>query len=76
MALTITSVTRDGGAACNHVTIVVSQEGTSRTFKTSFGEIDAMFTEMSTVEQLKMLVCLWAKYRRTLGRSVVAVDIA
>jgi hypothetical protein len=76
MALSITSITRKNGASCNHVTVVVDDEGVSRTFHASFQEIDDLLAEQTVVEQKKMLVFLWAKYRRAMGRTVLGVEVA
>jgi len=78
MAITITAVTRDGGSNCQHVTITVNDEGSTRTVKTSYGEIDAFLDERfdSPQEMKKALVLLWARYRRAQGRAVVNVGIA
>jgi len=76
MALSITSITRKNGPACDHVTVVVNDEGTSRTFHSAFGEIDDLNSHLSAVEQKRLLVLLWAKYRRAAGRSVLGVEIA
>lgn len=76
MSLSITNVQRENGAACNHLTITIDHEGTSRTFKTSFYEIDALLDDLTPLEQLKMLVVLWAKYRRQQSRTIQNVGIA
>ena len=76
MALSITSIVRQNGPACSHLTITVDHEGTPRTMTTSFGEIDTMFDALSPAEHIKMLVILWAKYRRVTNRPVVGVGIA
>jgi predicted sulfurtransferase len=76
MALSITSITRENGAACDHVSVVVSHEGVNRTFKSSFGEIDTLMDRMAPLEQLRMLCLLWAKYRRAEGRAFLGVTIA
>lgn len=76
MALSITSVTRKNGAQCDHVTVTANDEGVTRTFDSSFGEIDALFSDLGTGEQRRMLVLLWAKYRRSQGRQVIGVEIA
>jgi hypothetical protein len=75
--LKITSVTRENGAACNHVTLVVDHEGVSRTFKSSFPELDALVASLGgPAEAAKTLVLLWAGYRRTQGRTTVNIEIA
>jgi len=78
MAITITNITRDGGPNCQHLTIVINDEGSTRTFKTSYGEIDAFLDGHfdSPQEMKKALVLLWARYRRSQGRAVVNVGIA
>jgi hypothetical protein len=76
MALSITSATRESGGDCDHLEVVVNQEGVSRTFKTSFREIDSLIGEMTTLEQARLLILLWAKYRRSQGRAIVGVSIA
>lgn len=75
MSLTITNIQRTNGASCDHITVTVNDEGTNRTFSTSFPEIDAMFNDLTLIEQKKMLVILWAKYRRAFGRTVLNVEI-
>ncbi len=76
MPLSITDVARHNGGTCDHLTVTVNHEGVSRVFETSFYEIDQMFSELSLLEQLKMLVALWAKYRRMQGRAIEGVNIA
>lgn len=76
MAIRITAITPVGGAGCDHRTVTVNDEGTSRTFQTSLGEIDTMLDGLSVNDQKKMLVYLWAKYRRSQGRAILNVDIA
>jgi hypothetical protein len=75
--LKITSVTRENGAACNHVVVVVDHEGASRTFKSSFHEIDALVAQLGgPAEAAKTLVMLWAGYRRSHSRVVINTEIA
>lgn len=76
--LKIISVTRERGATCNHVAIVVDHEGTNRTFNSSFGELDALIARLGgPVEAAKTLVLLWAGYRRAqAGRAIINVEIA
>lgn len=75
--LRITSITRENGAACNHVVIVVDHEGISRTFKSSFAELDALVAQLGgPVEAARTLILLWAGYRRLHARTTIAVDIA
>lgn len=76
MALSITSVTRENGGDCNHLEVTIDHEGTPRTFRTSFGEIDRLLDAMTPAEQGRLLVLLWAAYRRRMSRSVVGVPIA
>lgn len=76
MPLSITSTTRINGPACNHVAISVNHEGVTRTFSTSFAEIDNTLKDMTVPEQIQMLVILWAKYRRAQGRPVLNVEFA
>lgn len=76
MPLSITSVARTNGAACDHITVTVNHEGTTRTWQTSFGAVDTLLNQMTPIEQLRLLVTLWAKYRRANGRSVEGVTIA
>ena len=74
MSISITSAVRENGPACDHLTVTVNVEGVSRTFKTSFSEIDAL--PMATNEDLKEIVMRWAKYRRSQNRTILNVDIA
>lgn len=77
MPLTITNVTRENGATCDHVQVRYDHEGVSRTFTTSFTEIDQLGTRLGPpIEVLQTLVSLWAQYRRREGRTVVNVTIA
>jgi hypothetical protein len=41
MAVTLTSATRKGGAGCTHRTLVFNDNGTTRSFETTDGEIAA-----------------------------------
>ena len=77
MSLSITSVVRENGAGCDHLTVTVDHEGVSRQFKTSFGDIDALIASLGgVIPATKTLVMLWAAYRRAESRSVVSVTIA
>lgn len=77
MALSITNVTRDNGPNCDHIVVEVNHEGTTRTFNTSFAEIDALIEQLGgELLAQKALVQLWAAYRRARGRSVLNVVIA
>lgn len=77
MPLSITSVVRMNGVQCNHVTITVNHEGTTRTFETSFPELDELITKLGgPVEAQKSLVMLWAAYRRFHSRTTTGVNIA
>lgn len=76
MALFITSVVRENGATCDHLVVTVNHEGASRTFKTSFGEVDRLLDSFDTpADAAKALVILWASYRRKMGRAILNVDI-
>lgn len=76
MPLSITAIARENGPGCDHITVTVNHEGVSRTFNTSFPEIDAFFSDLTPLEQLRLLVVLWAKYRRMQSRAVVNVEFA
>lgn len=76
MPLSIASIVRENGPNCDHIVVTVNHEGVTRTFNTSFKEVDALLAEMTPLEQLRMLVLLWAKYRRTQSRTVVNVEFA
>jgi hypothetical protein len=76
MALRITSVARENGAACDHVLVTGNVEGAEQSFRTSFREIDSFLDGLTTAEKVQQLVMLWAWYRRLRGRSVINVDIA
>jgi hypothetical protein len=76
MALSITDVARHNGGTCDHLTVTINHEGVSRTFETSFYEIDQILADLSLLEQLRMLCILWAKYRRLQGRAIENVTIA
>ena len=76
MALSITGIQRVNGAQCDHLTVTVDHEGTSRQFTVSFGEIDALLADLSAMEEARMLVLFWAAYRRKKGRAVLNVVIA
>lgn len=75
MALSITSATRQNGAACDHLTVTANVEGRTVTVATSFEEIDAIVPD-SDADLLRMLVFTWAAYRRRVGRAIIGVNIA
>lgn len=76
MPISITAIDRHNGAQCDHITVTVNDEGTTRTFNTGFSEIDSLFDNLTVIEQKKLLVMLWARYRRAAGRAVIGVNIA
>lgn len=76
MAISITAIDRHNGATCEHIAVTVNDEGVSRTFETTFTEVDRLFEELSVLDQKKLLVMLWARYRRATGRQVIGVNIA
>ena len=77
MAISITAVQRLNGSACDHLIVTVDHEGTTRTFASSFPEIDGLVEELGgPIQAQKALVLLWAAYRRHHGRSVLNVEIA
>lgn len=77
MPISITSVVRVNGPACNHITITVDDEGQSRSFESSFPELDALIDQLGgPLAAKKALVLLWAAYRRSQARVVVGVNIA
>jgi hypothetical protein len=72
MALSITSITRENGTTCDHIVVTVDDEGTSRTFRASFMEVDKLIDDLGGPLQAKRtLVLLWAAYRRSKGRAAV-----
>lgn len=77
MPLSITAVDRHNGPTCDHLTVTVNHEGATRTFTTSFGEIDALIEGLGgPIQAQKSLTMLWAAYRRAHSRSVIGVNIA
>ena len=77
MALSIVGIARDGGPGCDHVTVTISDEGTVRAFKSSYGELDDLIASKGgRAEGCKELVMLWVAYRRSQSRPIIAVDIA
>lgn len=77
MALSITSVTRANGPTCEHVIVTVNDEGATRSFDSAFSEIDRLIDELGgDVQAKRVLVLLWAGYRRRQARAVTGVDIA
>lgn len=74
MALTITNISSCTGG--EHLTVTVDREGATHVWKTSRAEIDSLLGGMEPVEQYKLLVLLWAKYRRLQGRAIQNVSIA
>lgn len=77
MPVSITSVQRENGPTCDHVEVTVNDEGTTRTLRTSFAEIDRMIEDLGGTQAAKRtLVLLWAAYRRSRSRAVTGVEIA
>ena len=74
MALSIISVVRISGPQCDHISMTVDDEGTERTFATSFAEVDELIGGQP-LRAKRDLVLLWAAYRRAMGRAVVGMDI-
>lgn len=76
MAISITSIVRKNGPDCNHIRVTYNDEGTSRTFDTSFAEVDGFKNELTALELKELFLTVWAQYRRARGRTVLNVDIA
>lgn len=77
MSLSITSITRHNGPECDHLQVTVNHEGTTRTFDTSFDELDHLIETLGgAVQAQKTLVMLWAAYRRAHSRAVLSTVIA
>jgi hypothetical protein len=75
--LSVTSIQRHNGAGCDHITVTVNHEGVTRTFDTTFAEVDALIASLGgQVAAQKSLVMLWAAYRRAHGRGVLNVEFA
>jgi len=74
MALTITNITACAGG--EHLRLTVDREGATHVWQTSRAEIDTLLEGMEPAEQYKLLVFLWAKYRRLQGRAIQNVSIA
>jgi len=72
MALSITSIVRENGSTCDHIVAAVNDEGTSRTFRSSFMDVDKLIDDLGgPLAAKRTLVLLWAAYRRSKGRAVV-----
>jgi hypothetical protein len=76
MALSITGIENASGPGCSHLNVTVNHEGITRVVHTTLAEIDAMIGDMSQAERARMLVLLWAAYRRSRNRTIVGVNIA
>lgn len=76
MSLSITSANLKSGCS-SHRQVVVDDEGVSRTFEVTLPQVDALIDELGGSQQAKrMLILLWAAYRRSQGRAITGVTIA
>lgn len=77
MALTITDIS-PRCASGDHVTVTVDHEGTTRSFDVHVrDDMDDLIEKFGgPLQATKMLVMLWAGYRRSRSRAVQGVTIA
>jgi len=76
MAIQITSIT-DGCITGGHKTLTVNDEGTTRIFNTTLNEVDELIEQLGGNQQAKkVLIMLWAAYRRSQSRTITGVNIA
>lgn len=76
MALSITAISRCNSGTGAHAIATVNHEGVTRTFEYDLNDVDAMFGDLTPLEQLRLLVALWVKYRRQQGRALTGANIA
>lgn len=72
MALSITGIARENGAACDHLVITVDDDGTSRTLRLSVADAARTLDSYEPNYRVALVLC-WLRYKRARGASLASL---